>query len=215
MDLTRHLFRPSATSLLAVLLTLGAASAQATSLTQSLSQCQPDFFKTLYQQRAALGQVAQLAQDDRQGIAWVPVRDRRDSDTALSAFSSPLLDQGLRLSGYYDRVFDLGAQGIYYFWGLQIDASREAVMAAMPQAGWQEAGEYFISRPQIKASADAPWKDNPAAVSGIAPAPGSAEKILMLSVEDGKTRLLCSLQGSVDTRLLHQERPDLAQGAKP
>lgn len=35
----------------------------------------------------------------------------------------------------------------------------------------------------------------------------------MLSVEEGKTRLLCSLQGNVDARLLQQERPDMAKGA--
>ncbi|NBF09002.1 hypothetical protein [Pseudomonas sp. Fl4BN1] len=213
MQRTRTLPRLSSTSLMALFFGLWAASSQATSLSESLLECQPGFFKALYQQRAELGQVVKLAENQRQGIAWIPVVERRNSATALTVFSRPLLDQGLLLTAYYDRQFDLGEQGIFHFWGFEIDASRKAVMAALPQAGWQEAGEYFISRPQIKANAAAPWQDNPAAASGIAPAPGSAEKILMLSDEDGKTRLLCSLQGSIEQPLLHQERPDLAQGA--
>lgn len=212
MDLIRAFSRHSAKPL-ALVLSLWAGSSLAGSLSDSLLQCQPSFFKDLYQQRAELGRVVTLASDDKQGIAWIPVPDRRDDSTSTATFSRPLQDKGLKLTGYYDSVFDLGSEGIYYFWGLEIDASREAVMAAMPQAGWQEAGEYFISRPQIKPSAQAPWQDNPAAVSEIAPAPGSAEKILMLSVEAGKTRMLCSLQGSVDAKLLRQERPDMAQGA--
>ncbi|MBP5103784.1 hypothetical protein [Pseudomonas protegens] len=213
MQRTRTLPRLSTSPLLALLLGLSAGAAQAASLSQSLMECQPSFFKALYQQRAELGQVVKLAENQRQGIAWIPVAERRDSATALMAFSRPLLDQGLPLSAYYDRQFDLGEQGTFHFWGFEIDASREAVMAALPQAGWQETGEYFVSRPQIKLNAATPWQDNPAAASGIAPAPGSAEKILMLSQEDGKTRLLCSLQGTVDQPLLEQERPDLAQGA--
>ncbi|ERO60476.1 hypothetical protein [Pseudomonas piscis] len=212
MDLIRAISRHSPKPL-ALVLSLWAGSSLAASLSDSLMQCQPAFFKDLYQQRAELGRVVALKHDDQQGIAWIPVPDRHDSSTSTATFSRPLQDKGLKLTGYYDSVFDLGSEGIYYFWGLEIDASREAVMAAMPQAGWQEAGEYFISRPQIKPSAQAPWQDNPAAVSEIAPAPGSAEKILMLSVEHGKTRMLCSLQGSVDATLLRQERPDMAQGA--
>lgn len=213
MQRTRTLPRLSTSPLLALLLGLSAGAAQAASLSESLLDCQPGFFKALYQQRGELGQVVKLAENQRQGIAWVPVADRLNNYSASQAFSRPLTDHGLRLTGYYDRQFDLGEQGSFHFWGFEVDASRAAVMAALPQASWQEAGEYFISRPQIKLNATAPWQDNPAAASGIAPAPGSAEKILMLSEEDGKTRLLCSLQGTIDQALLDQERPDLALGA--
>ncbi|RBJ86044.1 hypothetical protein C3L29_003015 [Pseudomonas sp. MWU12-2534b] len=213
MHRTRTLPRLSTSPLLAVFFGLWAGTAQAASLSESLLDCQPGFFKALYQQRGELGQVVKLAENQRQGIAWVPVADRLNNYSASQVFSRPLNDGGLRLTGYYDRQFDLGEQGSFHFWGFEVDASRAAVMAALPQADWQEAGEYFISRPQIKLNAAAPWQDNPAAASGIAPAPGSAEKILMLSEEDGKTRLLCSLQGTIDQALFDQERPDLAQGA--
>lgn len=212
MELHPLFSRPLAKSALALLLTLGAGNAMANGLIDGLAQCDPSFFNKLYSQRSELAGAAKVGQDDKRGLAWLPVTDRKETETATQRFSKPVDDKGLKLTGYYDRVFDLGEAGTYYFWGFETDASREAVMARLPQAQWQEAGEYFISRPQIKLSTDAGWKDNPGAAEGIAPAKGSAEKLLMLSVEDGKTRLMCSLQGSVDARLLQQERPDLAQG---
>lgn len=213
MELHTLFSRPLAKSALALLLSLGAGNALAAGLTDGLVQCDPSFFKGLYAQRGELAKAAKVEQDEKRGLAWLPVADRNETETATQRFTSPIDDKGLKLTGYYDRVFDLDEAGTYYFWGFETDASREAVMARLPQAGWQEAGEYFISRPQIKLGADAGWKDNPGAAEGIAPAKGSAEKLLMLSVEDGKTRLMCSLQGSVDARLLQQERPDLAQAA--
>lgn len=213
MDMRRLLSFSSSTAVLAIFLGLCSGNALASGLSESLISCEPSFFKRLYSQRVDLGRVAQLARDDQRGLAWLPVPDRRNSDTALQHFTSSIDDQGLRLTGYYDKVMDLGEQGTYYFWGFEIDASREQVMAKLPQAKWQEAGEYFISRPRIKADTHSAWQDNLAAASEIAPAAGSVEKLLMLSVEDGKTRLLCSLQGSIDEPLLQQERPDLIRGA--
>lgn len=212
MELRTLFSRPMAKSALALLLTLGASNAMAAGLTDGLVQCDPSFFKNLYSQRSELAAAAKVGQDDKRGLAWLPVSDRNETETATQRFAKPVDDKGLKLTGYYDRIFDLGEAGTYYFWGFETDASREAVMARLPQAQWQEAGEYFISRPQIKLSADTAWKDNPGAASGIAPAKGSAEKLLLLSIEDGKTRLMCSLQGSVDAALLQQERPDMTQG---
>ncbi len=212
MDMRRLLSFSYSKVVLPLFLGLCSSNALASGLSESLVSCEPSFFKYLYSQRAGLGKLVKLARNDQRGLAWLAVPDRRNFDTAFQHFTSGIDDQGLRLTSYYDRVLDLGEQGTYYFWGFEIDASREQVMAKLPHAAWQEAGEYFISRPQIKADANSVWQDNLAAASGIAPAAGSAEKLLMLSVEDGKTRLLCSLQGSVDERLLQQERPDMVQG---
>ena len=201
----------------AVALVLGVCSghALASGPVDSLISCEPSFFKQLYAQRADLEKTVKLGRDDARALAWLPVPDRRKADTAFQHFTPAVDDQGLRLTSYYDRVMDLDEEGVYYFWGFEIDASREQVMARLPQANWQKAGEYFISRPRLKADANTAWQDNPAAAEGIAPAAGSAEKVLMLSVEAGKTRLLCSLQGSISGALLQQERPDIIQGATP
>lgn len=198
---------------LALLLGLWAGNSLATGLAEGLLQCQPSFFKNLHAQRGELARQVKLSQDDKAGVAWISVADRTSPEGALLTFAHPVDDNGLPLTAWYDRAFDLGAQGTYYFWGFETVASREEVMAKLPQAQWEEAGEYFISRPQIKPRGSDAWQDNPSAASGIAPAAGSAEKLLMLSTEDGKTRLLCSLQGSIDTALLQRERPDVVPGA--
>ncbi|MFJ4145221.1 hypothetical protein [Pseudomonas sp. NPDC089734] len=212
MDMRRRLSFSYSKAVLPLFLGLCSGNALASSLSESLVSCEPSFFTHLYSQRADMGKTVKLARNDQRGLAWLPVPDRRNFDTAFQHFTPVVDDQGLRLTSYYDRIMDLDEQGTYYFWGFEIDASREQVMAKLPNAKWQEAGEYFISRPRIKANANSAWQDNLAAASGIAPMAGSAEKLLMLSVENGKTRLLCSLQGSVDERLLQQERPDIAQG---
>lgn len=211
MELTRfspHILK----STLPLLFGLWAGASQAAGIAEGLLHCQPSFFKNLHAHPGDLARQVKLAKDDNNALAWIPVADRNKTEGALQPFARPVDDNGLPLTAWYDRTFDLGEQGTYYFWGFEIGASREAVMAKLPQAQWEEAGEYFISRPQIKARGSDAWQDNPGAASGIAPAAGSAEKLLMLSVEEGKTRLLCSLQGSVDAALLHQERPDITPG---
>lgn len=195
---------------LALCLVLFVGSSSAASLTESLIQCSPSFSRSLYEHRTELGKVAKVEQDEKQH-AWIPVPNRSDTSKSTAIFSKSIHDNSLALSGFYDNYFDLGAQGAYYFWGFQVDDSREAVMAATPEAGWKRSGEYYISNPRIKLTHDGGWQPNASAASEIAPAPGSAEKLVMLSQENGKTLLLCSIQGGIDNTLLRQERPDLAE----
>lgn len=188
-----------------------ASTANATTLTESLMKCDASFFNALYEHRAELGKVAKVEQRDT--LAWISVPDRTERAKAIAAFSTPLIENGLRLTGFYDFYFDLGDGGTYYFWGFPIEQSPEKVMAATPQAGWRKAGEYYISNPQIKLTPQASWQPNPAAAADIEPTPGSAEKVVMLSDEGGTSLLMCSIQGSVSDTLLNQERPDLARRA--
>jgi len=76
MHRTRPLPRLSTSPLLALLLGLSAGTAQAASLSESLLDCQPGFFKALYQQRAELGQVVKLAENQRSPTA------HREAETA-------------------------------------------------------------------------------------------------------------------------------------
>jgi len=189
-----------------------ASTANAATLTESLMQCDASFFNALYEHRAELGKVSKLEQRDNT-LAWISVPDRTERAKATATFSKPLIENGLRLTGFYDFYFDLGDGGTYYFWGFPIEQSPEKVMAATPEAGWRKAGEYYISNPQIKLTPEAGWQPNPAAAAGIEPTPGSAEKVVMLSDEGGTSLLMCSIQGSVTATLLNQERPDLARRA--
>lgn len=184
------------------------SSSIAATFTDSLIQCNPQFFETLYQQRTALKKVVRV-QDDHKAIAWVPVTDKEGT---IAYFTHTFRDGDLTLSGYYEQSEDLGKLGKYYFWGVLIDEPVEKVIALTPEVKWQNNNGLYITHPQIKVELTQPWQPNPSAIDGIAPVKDSAEKVVMLSNKNGKSLLSCSIQGNIDRALLLQERPDIAAG---
>lgn len=198
------------TLLITSLIITPASHAATVALSEALMQCSPQFFKTLYQQRSALKKVSPVETDNK-GNAWVPVADK---ESHVTWFSQPVRDGALTLTGYYEQQFDLGKMGKYYFWGVMMEEPLEKIKGTFPTASWQKSDNGYITNPQIKVDASSAWKPNVAAALGIAPVEGSAEKLVMLETSNGKSRLSCSLQGSIDEALLHQERPDIAAGNK-
>ncbi|WP_238981775.1 hypothetical protein [[Enterobacter] lignolyticus] len=184
-------------------------AANAESLPESLLHCDSRFFSELYAQQHTLRQVSPMAADNDHH-AWFILPGNK-SDTVW--FTYPIKAGALSIIGYTAQASDLEEMGKYYYWGLVFSESREAVMAALPGANWQKAGEEYFSNPLIKRSSDADWQPNTGAASGIAPAKGSVEKLAMLSEINGKSTLLCSVQGSVTAADLKPIRPDL-QGQK-
>ncbi|WP_147194103.1 hypothetical protein AAGQ96_01525 [Pantoea sp. MBD-2R] len=182
--------------------------ANAATVTDSLLQCNPAFFHTLYQHRAVLKKVVQVESDGKR-IAWVPVTDK---EARVRTFTHSVPDGKLHLSGYYEQSEDLGELGKYYYWGFVIDEAPEKVMAAFPHIQWLKGDALWTANPQIKLDIHRAWQPNPSATDGIAPAKGSVEKLVMLNEKEGKSWLSCSIQGSVERPLLLQERPDIAAG---
>ncbi|MCL2893455.1 hypothetical protein [Brenneria tiliae] len=193
------------------LLALSATGAvQAQPLPESLLHCDSRFFSELYAQQNTFIHAAPLATDNQRHAWFVPPKDGGE----IVWFARPVRAQNLTLSGYFMRHNDLEEMGKYYFWGLVIDDSPEAVMAAVPDVNWRKADDEYFTNPMIKRPGDHAWQVNAGAASGIAPAKGSVEKLAILSVIDGKTQLLCSVQGSVTDDVLLSLRPDLAGGKK-
>ncbi|UUE10918.1 hypothetical protein NMX13_04840 [Dickeya zeae] len=181
-------------------------TAQAKTLPESLLRCDSNFFSELYSQQSTFKNVVPLTTDKSQH-AWFPPPKGGGN---MLWFSQPVHVGQLTLSGYWSEKSDLAELGKYYFWGLIIEESPKAVMAALPEANWQKAGDEYISNPMIKRPDDHEWRANTGAASGIAPAKGSIEKLALLDTNNGKTRLLCSVQGSVTQGDLLPLRPDLA-----
>ncbi len=205
---TGFCFSRNARHWVAALAICSAPLAGASTLTQSLIQCDASFFQALHEHHQALGSVVSMGTNKQLG--WIPVPDRNHDDKASVTFSKPLADGSLHLTGYYDSYFNLGEQGNYYSWGFFLDESREQIIAATPEARWVKAGDEYVSNPRIKFSDNEPWQANTSAASGIAPAKGSMEKVVLLETVNGRSMLTCSVQGSVDAVVLEQERPDLA-----
>lgn len=178
----------------------------AESLAQSLVHCDSGFFNRLYEQRNQIQKLAPVESDNAHHTWFVPPEE----NNGTVWFAEPLKIDDLAASGYYVQQNDLGDMGKYYYWGLVFDNSPQAVMAALPQVNWHQEEDEFSANAMIKTPEDKEWKINTGAAGGIAPAKGTIEKVALLSVSNGKTKLLCSVQGSVDNKVLGSLRPDLS-----
>ncbi|WP_313626127.1 hypothetical protein [Kosakonia sp.] len=188
------------------LLTLAiTGSAKAQTLTESLLRCDSSFFSELYKQRATLAHTAPVV-TDKQHHAWFAA-PKDGSDTVW--FSKPLRINQLTISGFDRSQESLGKLGDYYFWGWVIEEPMSAVIAALPDVHWQKVTDGYYANPLIKRAGETTWRVNKTAVSGIAPAADSVEKLAMLEVSEGKTFLRCSIQGKVSKDELLAVRPDL------
>ena len=192
------------------LLMLSAASAAAEPLVESLPGCDSQFFSALYAGQAKFKNAAPLVKDGQHHAWFAPPKNNEE----IVWFAQPVRLQQLTLSGYFVQQNDLDEMGKYFYWGWVIEESPQAVVAALPQANWQSAGDGYFASAMIKRPGDSAWQVNSTAVSGIAPAKGSVEKLAILSRNKGKTMLLCSVQGSVTDEILLPLRPDLAGGKK-
>lgn len=181
---------------------------KAKTLPESLIPCDSRFFSELYMQQAKFKYIVPLATDDQHHAWFDPPKD--GAETVW--FAQPIRMQHLTLSGYFLKQIDLYEQGKYYYWGLIFDESPEVVMDTLSQVNWQKSGDVFFANPMIKRPGDSAWQENTTATEGIAPAKGSVEKLLMISTNNDKTNLLCTIQGRVTDEILLPLRPDLAGG---
>ncbi|WP_105589360.1 hypothetical protein [Cronobacter sakazakii] len=182
-------------------------SVQASTLTESLSRCDANFFQEMYNQKSKLNVLAPLAIGEHH-LAWF--KGPAD-DNGRIWFTQPLKELNLTISGYYLQTSDLEDinDGKFYYWGMILQNSPQEVMKALNHLKWVKAGDYFITQAMIKEGPDSNWKINNQAVSGIAPAKESTEKILILSEDKNGALLLCSIQGYVTPDMLAEFRPDL------
>nr|WP_154324995.1 hypothetical protein [Pantoea sp. 201603H] len=179
--------------------------AKAETLPESLLSCDSNFFSTLYKQRASFNKIMPLS-IDKARHAWFSNKNNSQE----TWFIHPVQVGQLTLSGYWQENSDLKDLGKYYFWGLIIDESPDIVIATLSGVNWKKAGDEYFANTMIKQIGDREWQINTGAASGIAPSKGSLEKLLILDEYKGKSRLLCSLQGSVTQADLLPLRPDLA-----
>jgi len=181
----------------------------ASTLTQSLTQCNTTFFSEIYRQRNTLSRVAPLTVE--QHYAWFNAPAKGNGAVW---FAQPLRELNLTVTGYFLQTSNLDEinYGKYYYWGLIFKESPEEVMSRLDRLSWSKSGEGYASQAMIKPTPDAAWEINRQAVSGIAPAKESAEKLLMLDKGKEGTLLLCSVQGHVTSDMLAALRPDLTGG---
>ncbi|MDF7666434.1 hypothetical protein PT273_00970 [Orbaceae bacterium ESL0727] len=190
------------------------ASADELSLLKSFAQCQPDFFDTLYENRALVEKHTNIALLNTHQ-AYISVANRADSNKNHVYFKTPMIANGLKIIGYYDSAIDLEKMGKYYFWGFIIDNNLEQIRKSFDFLNWKEMESdlLYIANPKIHYINDNinVWNVNDDMAVGVKtiPAPGTTEKLLLLEKGPTMTMLICSIQGVVLPEMLRLQRPDI------
>lgn len=135
-------------------------------------------------------------------------------------FNKPIILNGIRFSSFsaaYSElpVNEMGKNPVFYFWGFELKKAQAAdVVAKFPQWGLKPMGEDFVTSPQIiiNSHKSLRWQPNMQATSGSMPAKNTVEKSLILEESDGKTSLICTIQGYPNDKLIRRERLDLIGG---
>ena len=200
--------------ILFVLFCSSAATADKLALIQSLTHCNPNFFKEVYANKSELQKYTNIRTFDK-NKAYISVENRTDTNKNYTYFKIPMTYKNLTIKGYYDSAMDLGKLGKYYFWGFIIDNDINQIKETLNFIDWKNTGDnlMYFANPMIRNIDDEihVWNKNTGTVVGVktVPAPGTTEKLLLLEKYANMNLLLCSIQGTVTVELLKQERPDI------
>lgn len=190
------------------------ASADKLPLIESLSLCNTNFFKAIYDNKDELLQVTNVNVINN-NQAFIPVENRSDTNKNYVYFQTPIHYNNLTIKGYYDSAMDLGKIGKYYFWGFIIDNDINQIKETLNFINWKDMEDdlLYIANPMIRNINDDVhvWKENTGTVVGVKtiPAPDTTEKLLLIEKGTNMNLLICSMQGIVTNELLKQERPDI------
>ncbi|WP_193015607.1 hypothetical protein [Proteus sp. FME41] len=188
-----------------LLLSFVFSTASAESITKSLIHCDSEFFNQLYQQKEVLNSLSDMAENSQNQAWFMTDKDKSESNIY---FKKAIHVDGLSLVGYTTRYFDLEKMGKFYFWGFIIDNKPDEVVKKLNHVKWKQNQDEYSYNALIKID-DQAWQDNTVAVSGIAPNSNSIEKVALLSSENGKSVLMCTLQGNISSAVLENIRPDM------
>ena len=110
------------------------ASAQASTLTESLSRCDASFFQEIYHQKNKLNVLAPLT-IGKNHLAWF--KSPANANDRIW-FTQPLEELNLTISGYYLQTSDLEEinDGKFYYWGMILQNSPQEVMNALNHLKW-------------------------------------------------------------------------------
>ncbi len=184
------------------------------SLVKSLTECNDLFFSNISKYKNELIPNVPIEEISDQ-LAYIPVKNRKMHNANYVQFAQPIRYGSLIINGYYDNSLNLGKRGDYYFWGFVIDNSLEEIRSELNFLSWTEIEKdsLYTFNLKIHRSEDSieTWHNNPNTNIGIKtmPAPGTAEKLLLLEKTPDATYLVCSLQGYFPPEVLAIIRPDI------
>lgn len=174
------------------------STTQAKTLIESLSLCDSTFFNQMNKKKE-LKKIISVSNTNN-------IKTAKD----VSVDINRLQDSGVTIVKYLNQYVNLDKYGEYYFWGFQLEEDFATAHETLSQyIELKKSRGLFQHNPLIKGVGDSSWQINLGATDGVAPAPSTMEKLLVLEEVNGKTNILCSIQGTVTAEDLLNIRPDL------
>lgn len=183
-------------------------------LFSDFSRCDARFFETLNTASLPAGTLRVA----KQGNVSAPVVMNPLQEGGRSqAFEQPLVVNGVRLVGYHNEAMSLPNVGNLLFWGFVAEGSvsdvAERLKPLIADHARLVAERGSVSRADIRRVGDpiGQWRTEGLAGPGVATPFGFVERTLSLEKgpTEGRTKIFCSLQGTVTPALLQVYRPDL------
>lgn len=186
----------------------------------AFAQCDSSFFTLLGKTPRLLGPGVEVAMN---GTAAAPkVADPLSEKGRDQTFAKPIDVAGLRLAGWHNEVSYDATAGAFIWWGFDVEGSTDATASAINRllqpaqrvlkiqgSDWARSENRRIGDPLDT------WRRG--GENGTVTARGTVERALTIETDErtGRTKLYCTLQGSVTPPLLDRVRPDLPASLHP
>ena len=177
----------------------------------SFFQCDNQFFKQLAISKDTFGQYADL--DTVDNFAYIVVDSVEYNNKNKVIFKKTIEYKGLNIVGYQNIFIPTPLSGQFYYWGFILDNKYQDVKQSLTNINWLNFNEkIYFANPKIydRKSKNQTWLDNPYSIDMVIPKPGTVEKSLYLEpITDDQSRIICSIQGDIDKKILYSVRPDM------
>lgn len=183
-------------------------------------QCNASFFEALKAVPDAFGSDVTVGLS---GSSMAPtVLDPLSDKGRVQTFPRPVEVSGMKLIAYRNEAeFDVN-MGAFIWWGFDVEGTEESVAQAanrlLGPADRMSSGRGPWSRQEFRRAGDpiGAWRRG-GQPNGMVAEKGTVERVLLVEAHEikGRSKLYCTLQGSVTRPVLQHERPDLPESVMP
>lgn len=185
----------------------------------AFAQCDSSFFTLLGASPQLLGADVKIAS---RGAAAAPaVPDPLAEAGRLQIFSKAINASGLRLLAWRTEVTHDVSLGSFLFWGFDVQGSPDDVAGVVnrmvpPTQRLLKLGADWV-RPEYRRIGDPIDQWRRGGQSGAVTEKGTVERVLLVEAHEtsGRSKLYCTVQGSLSPTLLERIRPDLPPSMYP
>lgn len=189
-------------------------STAAKELITAFARCDASFFTLLESRHRLLGPDVKMS---IRGDAAAPaVQDALVETGQLQTFAKPVNASGLRLLAWRNEVSQDVSLGAFLFWGFDVEGKPDAVAQVVNRM--VEPGQQLLklgsdwARPELRRVDDPIDQWRHGGQPGTVSKKGEIERVLLIEAHElpGRSKLYCTLQGSVSAALIERIRPDLS-----